>query len=76
MGQEAVSRAVAAQDSHVVASQAEVQGQALSFAPVGSGHQLELGCQESCMHFCCGSPQLAGEPFMKTLGDPHHSPGF
>lgn len=55
VGREAESRPVAAQGSHVAVSWAEAQGQALSFAPMGSGHQLELGCQGSCTHFCCGT---------------------
>lgn len=58
------------------ASQAEVQGRALSFDSAGFGHQLELGCQVPHLHFCCCSPHLADKPFMKTSRDPHHSPGF
>lgn len=77
VGQDTVSRAVAAQGSHAAASRAEVCGQALSFASAGGRSRS----QDTRDHACTSAVghkwlQLAAKPFMKTPRDAHRSPGF
>lgn len=78
VGQEAASRAVASQGSRRAASWAEVQGQAPSLAPAGTGQQPELGHLGTRVHSCCGTevaPTYWQALYKNTRRSPC-SPGF